>query len=200
MNKAIFLDRDGIVNNLVYNPEQGVVDSPIASSQIELMFGVDQLIKGVKNLGFLVIVCSNQPSVGLGKITLNNLKKITEEINSQLKEKGLTIDDYYYCPHHPFAKLEEYKINCNCRKPNTGLFFKAADEHNIDLSESWMIGDGVDDIKAGKSAGCKTILLANINSSENLRIIEEQLGYQKPDFIVKKLPDALNIIKKTQKK
>lgn len=194
MKKAVFLDRDGVVNELVFHPEQGVIDSPMIPFEVTLVYGIDGLIKRVKELDFITIVCSNQPGVGLGKVTSKNFKKITDEIISQLKLKNVAIDKFYYCMHHPFAKISRYKLECNCRKPKIGLFLKAVAEHNIDLSSSWMIGDGADDIKAGKAAGCKTILLANINSAENLRIIEKQLKSIKPDFMVKKLSQAVRII------
>lgn len=194
MNKAVFLDRDGIINELVYFPEQGIIDTPINPSQVNLFFGVDELIKQAKKREFLVIVISNQPAIGLGKITDKDFKMIDEKINNFLLKKDSIVDKFYYCFHHPFAKLPKYKKNCTCRKPKIGLFKKAVKDFNIDLSKSWMIGDGVDDIKAGEKAGCKTILLTNINSTENLRIIEKQLGKIKPNFIIKKLLEAIDII------
>ncbi len=196
MTKAVFLDRDGIINELVYDSVHGTVDSPIIASQVSLMYGISELIKEVSKMGFLTIVCSNQPSVGLGKTTLANFKAVSSKIQSLLKKDGAKLDYEYYCMHHPFTKIRKYQLDCDCKKPSLGLLLKATKDHDIDLSKSWMIGDGVDDIKAGKTAGCSTILLANLKSSENLRIIEEQLGDIKPDFIIKKLPEALKIITK----
>lgn len=194
MKKTIFLDRDGIINELVYFPQAGIVDTPVNTNQVKLVFGIDELIRKAGKLGYLVIVISNQPAIGLHKISQKQFDLVDEKIRNLLLNKNLGLNAFYYCFHHPFAKLEKYKKICECRKPKTALFKKAAKEFNIDLSQSWMVGDGVDDIKAGKGAGCKTILLANINSTENLRIIEEQLGKIKPDFIIKKLPEALSII------
>lgn len=195
MNRAVFLDRDGIVNELVYYPEPGIVDTPINTSQVRLVFGIDKLINNAKKLGFLIIVISNQPSIGLKKIKEKDFRSIEKKIIESLLEKGINLTASYYCFHHPYAKLTKYRQECNCRKPKIGLFLKAAKQFDIDLSKSWMIGDGVDDVIAGKNAGCKTILLANINSAENLRIIEKQLENIKPDFIIKKLPEAIKIIK-----
>ena len=197
MKKAVFLDRDGIINELVYFPEQGIVDTPINPSQVKLIFGVDKLINVAKEIGFLVIVISNQPAIGLKKINGKDFRSIDKTIKHLLLKKALKIDGSYYCLHHPFAKLPKYKKICDCRKPKIGLFKKASSNFNINLSKSWMIGDGVDDIKAGEKAGCKTILLANINSSENLRILEKQLGKTKSDFIVKNLIEASDILKKS---
>lgn len=197
MNKALFLDRDGIINELVYYPEAGIADTPVNASQLRLILGIDKLINDAKRLGFLIIAISNQPSIGFKKIKEKDFKSIEKKITELLLTKGVSLTTSYYCFHHPFAKLSKYKKNCTCRKPKTGLFKKAAKDFNIDLSKSWMIGDGVNDIKAGKKAGCKTILLANINSTENLRIIEKQLDKTKPDFIVKNLLEASDILKKS---
>lgn len=195
MNRAIFFDRDGVINELVFEKVHGTVDSPLVSSQVNLVYGIAELIKGAKDLGFIIVICSNQPSIGLGKTTLKNFNAINSRIRFLLKKGGAKIDCEYYCMHHPFAKIKKYKLDCKCRKPKIGLLLEAAKDYEIDLNSSWMVGDGVDDIKSGKNAGCKTILLANINSAENLRIIEKQLGSIEPDFIIKKLPDAINIIK-----
>lgn len=195
MNKAVFLDRDGVLNELVYYAKAGIADTPINASQIKLIFGGDKLINDAKKIGFLVIIISNQPSIGLKKIKEKDFKAIHKKITELLLRKSACLNASYYCFHHPFAKLSRYKKICTCRKPKAGLFKKASKDFDIDLSQSWMIGDGVDDIKAGKKAGCKTILLANINSTENLRIMEKQLGKIKPDFVVKNLIEASEIIK-----
>lgn len=196
MNKALFLDRDGVINELVYFPEAGIADTPINENQVKLVFGVDELITEAKKLGFLIIVVSNQPAVALNKIKEKEFDLINKKIRGLLTGKNAVLDELYYCFHHPFAKVSKYKKNCTCHKPKAGSFFKAAKQFNINLPKSWMVGDGVDDIKAGKKAGCKTILLANINSTENLRIIEKQLGNIKPDFLIKKLPEVIKILKK----
>lgn len=196
--KAIFFDRDGVINELVYEKEHGTIDSPMVPSQVSLVYGVAALIREVKNLGFITIVYSNQPSVGLRKTTLKNFKAINKKIKLLLKKEGAAIDYEYYCLHHPFAKIKKYRLDCECRKPKLGFLLKAAGKFDIDLSKSWIVGDGVDDVIAGKKAGCKAILLANINAAENLRIIEKQLGNIKPDYIIKKLPDAAEIIRKHQ--
>ena len=194
MKKALFMDRDGVINELVYNSEFGTVDSPLNPIQVTIIFGITELLKSAQARGFICVIVSNQPAIGLGKTTLVNHQKIVNKIKREFKKRGIKIEGQFYCFHHPFAKLTKYKKVCDCRKPAIGLFEMAVKELNIDLSKSWIIGDGVDDIIAGKKAGCKTILLANINSSENFRIIERQLGKIKPDFIVKKLTDGIAII------
>lgn len=195
MSRAVLFDRDGVVNEQIFDQENGTVDSPMVPSQVRLVYGISELIKGVKEMGFITIICSNQPSVGLGKISPENFKKVNKQISTLLKKKGAKLDYWYFCMHHPFAKLKEYKLECVCRKPKPGMLLKAARKHNIDLSSSWMVGDGVNDVLAGKAAGCKVILLANIESVANLKILEDQLNGIKPDFVIKKLPDAIKVIR-----
>ena len=194
--KALFLDRDGIINELCYDLEYGVIESPLNTAQIRLVFGIIPLLKAAKKLGYLLITISNQPNVALGKTSEANFGRISKKISGLLKKEGVIIDAEYYCFHHPFAKVKKFKKKCDCRKPGIELFLEAAKEHGIDLNTSWMIGDGISDVVAGKKAGCKTILLANIDAAENLRIIERQLGNIKPDFIIKKLTDAVAIMEK----
>ena len=192
--KALFLDRDGIINELYYDPEYGVIESPLNPTQVRLLFGIVPLLKAVKKLGYLLIIVSNQPNVALGKTSESNFDRIAKKIIGLLKKEGVVIDGEYYCFHHPFAKVKKFRKKCDCRKPEPALFLKAAKDHSIDLNSSWMVGDGVSDIIAGKTAGCKTILLANIDATENLRIIEQQLGNSKPDYIIKRLTNAVPII------
>lgn len=196
MKKAVFLDRDGVINELVYFPGMGIIDTPIKATQVKLVFGIDKLILHAKKAGFLVIIISNQPAICLGKLTIKDFNLVNKKIMALLLKKEVLLTDTFYCFHHPFAKLQKYQKKCSCHKPKIGLFKKASKKYNIDLSKSWMIGDGVDDVKAGKKAGCKTILMANINSCENLRIIERQLGNIKSDFLIKKLPEAIEILGK----
>ena len=111
MKKAVFLDRDGIVNELIFDPEHGVIDSPMVSPQVKLIYGIDQLLREVKQLGFTTIVCSNQPGIGLGKITQEKLKDITSEIDTQLKSMEQPIADYRANNNGP--RVLEYIIRLN---------------------------------------------------------------------------------------
>lgn len=194
MNKAIFLDRDGVINELYYDKEQGVIETPLVPQKVKLVFGITDLLKAVQKLGYLVIIVSNQPNLALKKTNQENFDLVVKRIMNLLKKEGIFVDGQYYCLHHPFAKIFKYKKKCSCRKPGIDLFLQAARDYQIDLQSSWMIGDGVSDVIAGKRAGCRTILLANIEAMENLSIIEEQLKGIKPDFIIKKLPEAIKII------
>jgi len=194
MQKACFFDRDGVINEMVFDTENGIVLTPLNIKQIKLVFGIEELLKKTHQLGYLNILVSNQTNVGLGKITLQTHELIQQTIDIQLKQAGVFFDKEYFCFHHPFAKLEEYRKECDCRKPKIEMFLKAAKDLNIDLKKSWMIGDGVFDIIAGHNAGCKTILLTNVNETGYLKIIEEKLGEIKPDFMVKSVKEIISSV------
>lgn len=153
--KAIFLDRDGTINRYV-----GFLRD---IEQFELLPGVAAAIKKINASGYLCIVVTNQPVIARGEVTVSELDEIHNKMETLLGLEGAYIDDLYYCPHHPHKGYEgevpELKFDCGCRKPKPGMLLKAAQDFNIDLSESWMVGDGENDIKAGKNAGCRTCLI-----------------------------------------
>jgi len=197
MKKALFLDRDGIINKMVYNPEFGTVDTPTNSKDVELVFGIEELLKVSSSLGFLNIFISNQPNIGLKKISKSKFDEIRKTIAEKLKSVGVVIDNEYYCQHHPFALIKSYQQKCSCRKPKHDLYLQAVADHDIDLSKSWSLGDGANDIIAGNNAGCKTILLGNNLETGYLQLIKKHLGKVKPNFIIKKLPEAIKILKES---
>ena len=162
MNRAVFLDRDGVINELVYHQEQEVIDSPFTPGQFKLIPGVTEAIKTLRNAGYLTILVSNQPGIAKGHMTKNYFELIRQKMNSELSIDGAVLDGEYYCLHHPEAVVEKYRIVCDCHKPLPGLLFKAAMEKDIDLKRSWLIGDNLSDIQAGKAAGCQTILIGNM--------------------------------------
>lgn len=153
--KAIFLDRDGTINKYV-----GFLRN---IDDMELIDGVSSAIKRINESGYLAIVVTNQPVIARGEVTVEELNEIHNKMETLLGLDGAYIDGLYYCPHHPHkgyaGEIPELKFDCECRKPKPGMLLKAAEDFNIDLSHSWMIGDGDNDIEAGKAAGCKTIKL-----------------------------------------
>lgn len=153
--KAIFLDRDGTINKYV-----GFLRD---IEQFELLPGVAEAVKQINASGYLVIVVTNQPVIARGEVTLLQLQEIHNKMETLLGAEGAYLDAIYYCPHHPHkgyeGEIPELKIDCSCRKPKPGMLLKAVEDFNIDLNSSWMIGDGENDIKAGKTAGCKTVLI-----------------------------------------
>ena len=165
--KAIFLDRDGTINKYV-----GFLTS---HEQFELIPGITDIIRLINESGYLAIVVTNQPIIARGECTWDELQKIHEKMGTELGKQGAFLDAIYICPHHPDKGFEgeriEYKVNCSCRKPNAGLLFQAARDFNIDLSESYMIGDSDRDIQAGNNAGCKQSIKVERNTPINIKTI-----------------------------
>lgn len=164
--KAIFLDRDGTINKHI-----GFLRSP---DEFNLLPGVAKAIKKINNSGYLAIVITNQPVIARGEVTAEGLAFIHNKMETLLGEQGAYIDALYYCPHHPHkgydGEVPELKIECDCRKPKPGMILQAARDYNIDLSRSWMIGDGANDIGAGKAAGCKTALIGEEVLGQDLSV------------------------------
>lgn len=159
--KAIFLDRDGTINKYV-----GFLRN---IDDFELIDGVAEAIRKINESGYLAIVVTNQPVIARGEVSFNELEEIHNKMETLLGKEGAYLDAIYYCPHHPHKGYEgerpELKIDCDCRKPKPGMLLKAAEDFNIDLSKSWMIGDGQNDIEAGINAGCKTVLIGDSNEN-----------------------------------
>lgn len=190
--KAIFLDRDGTINEYV-----GFLRK---EEDFRLIPGVSEAIKKINNSGYLAIVVTNQPVIARGEVTEEELEEIHKKMETLLGLDGAYIDDIYYCPHHPDKGFEgeipELKIECDCRKPKTGMLEKAAREHNIDLSSSIMIGDSTLDIKMAENAGMQSVLLKTGQKGEDGK-------YEvSPTLIAEDLNDAINkiICKKVSKK
>ena len=153
--KAIFLDRDGTINQYV-----GFLTN---INDLTLIPGASEAIKMINNSGYLAIVITNQPVIARGELTFSELDEIHKKLETLLGNDGAYLDAIYYCPHHPDkgfkGEVKELKIECECRKPKPGLIYQAVKDFNIDLSKSYMIGDSKTDIECGKNAHLKTILL-----------------------------------------
>ena len=162
--KAIFLDRDGTLNKYV-----GFLRN---LQDLELIDGVCDAIKKINKSEYLAIVITNQPVIARGEVTEKELEEIHNKLETLLGNEGAFVDAIYYCPHHPDSgfdgEIKALKIECNCRKPKPGLLLKAAEDYNIDLEKSWMIGDSDNDVKAGEAAGCSCIKIGNKESEKNL--------------------------------
>jgi histidinol-phosphate phosphatase family protein len=170
MSAAVFVDKDGtLVRNVPYNvdPERIALEDGAAE-------GVEALAGG----GFRVIVVSNQPGVALGLFAESAL----HEVERKLRDLVGQIEGFYYCPHAPDG-------GCECRKPSPGLLLRAAREHGVELDRSWMVGDILDDVEAGRRAGCRTILVDNGNETE-WRLSDAR----RPDRIVTDLSQAAALI------
>ena len=153
--KAIFLDRDGTLN--VY---KGFLRD---AKDMELLPGVAEAVKKINSSGYLAIVVTNQPVIARGEVTYEQLEEIHNKLETLLGKEGAYLDAIYFCPHHPdkgfVGEIPELKIECDCRKLKPGVLLQAAKDFNIGLSQSYMIGDGENDVLAGKNAGCRECFL-----------------------------------------
>jgi D-glycero-D-manno-heptose 1,7-bisphosphate phosphatase len=177
MNKAIFLDKDGtLIPDIPYN---------INPKKIILQ---DNAVPGLKKLqddGFILIIISNQSGVAREYFRESKLLAVVSKIQELFIINNLKLDGFYYCPHHPEGTSPGYNIDCSCRKPAPGLLLKAGADHQINLKNSWMIGDILNDVEAGNRAGCKTVLIDNGNETEWLRG-----QYRNPDLTCKTINEA----------
>jgi D-glycero-D-manno-heptose 1,7-bisphosphate phosphatase len=187
MKKAVFLDRDGVINELVLNTLTGEYEPPHSPEDLVLYLGVLESLQLLDKLGFELFLVSNQPDFAKGKTTLENIQAVHEKLDCVLKSGGLLFKEYYYCYHHPRGIVPEYSFDCACRKPKPYFLLKAANDYGIDLTNSWMIGDRDSDIECGKSAGVRTILIENIHSST-------YRGSSNPEFSAANLKIAVQII------
>jgi len=181
--KAVFLDRD---NTLIHDP--GYINDP---DQVKLIEGAPEALVELKAMGYKLVVVTNQSGVARGIVTEKVLGKIHDRLRHLLAEKGASLDRIYYCPYHTDGVIEKYRKQSDWRKPNPGMLLAAAEEMDIDLSESWMVGNGYDDVEAGARAGCKTIL---INQPPSRRSPEP--APVKADYSAVNIKEAVNIIKK----
>ena len=157
-NKAVFLDKDGtLIPDIPYNVEPDLITLE------------ENAVEGLKRLqqdGYLLIIISNQSGVARGYFAEEQLQAVAQKLSALLAENGVTLNGFYYCPHHPEGTIDGFNVQCNCRKPQPGMLLKAAADHDIDLTHSWMIGDILNDVEAGNRAQCKTVLIDNGNETE----------------------------------
>jgi D,D-heptose 1,7-bisphosphate phosphatase len=182
-NKAIFLDRD---DTLIGDP--GYINNP---DQVELLDGVAEALVELKHMGYKLVVVSNQSGVARGIVTEKTLGEIHDRLKQLLAEKGAYLDQIYYCPYHPDGVIPKYRKESDWRKPGPGMLLTAAEEMDIDLSQSWVVGNSGRDIEAGLRAGCKTILVNRSAHYEQLKPNEPN-----PDYKAVNIKEVVNIIKK----
>jgi D-glycero-D-manno-heptose 1,7-bisphosphate phosphatase len=180
-NKAVFIDKDGtLIENVPYSVNREL---------IQLTHGAGQALLDLRNRGFELLLISNQPGIALGYFSDADVWSTFARIQQLLMEYRVQMDGFYYCPHHPAGSHPEYSRVCACRKPENGLILRAASERSIDLSSSWMIGDILDDIEAGNSSGCRSILIDNGNETE-----WKTGAYRTPFRKATDLPGAADVI------
>lgn len=156
--RAIFLDKDGtLVEDIPYN---------VNPALIELTWQAGPALQILQQLGYRLIVVTNQSGVAKGLFTETALQPVQTRLSERLAQYGVTLSGFYYCPHSPDGAVARYAVACTCRKPMPGMLLRAAQEQGIDLAQSWMIGDILHDVEAGRRAGCRTVLIDNGNETE----------------------------------
>lgn len=178
---AIFFDKDGtLLEDVPYN---------VAPECIRLAPKAEQALAALAGTNARLFIVTNQPGIALGYFSRSALTEVEATLSRIFQQNGVHLSGFYYCPHHPDGTVAPYARHCNCRKPAPGLLLKAAAEHGIDLRRSWMIGDILNDIEAGRRAGCRTILIDNGNETE------WQLSpLRKPDYVAVDIEQAAHHI------
>jgi D-glycero-D-manno-heptose 1,7-bisphosphate phosphatase len=195
-SRAVFLDRDGVLNDLEYDLEEGRVASPLSAKQLRIAPYAGESVRRIRELGFKAILISNQPGVAKRQLTYAEFERMNEKVREGLAKHGCSLDAEYYCLHHPDALVRKYRLDCDCRKPKPGLLLRAAEENGIDLGGSFFVGDALADVKAGRAAGCRTILLGHVTTFLS-RMIEKEDA--RPDFVLpslRQVPDLLETLAK----
>jgi D-glycero-D-manno-heptose 1,7-bisphosphate phosphatase len=186
--RAVFLDRDGVLNAPSFNSKTSQYEAPHRFKDLKIYPETFSAIKKLQNQ-FLLFVVSNQPDYALGKTTLEDLKEVAAGFEADALKSGVKIEKFYYCHHHPKGVIPEFTLDCLCRKPKAYFLRDAAKVFNVELRNSWMVGDRDTDIECGKSVGCKTILVDN-------PLAKEKQGSQMPTAKALNISEAVEIILK----
>lgn len=164
MQKAIFLDRDGTIN-----VEKHYLNK---IEDFEFLPGVIEGLKLFQDDSYILIIITNQSGIGRGYYSEENFKILNDRMVENLKDRGVIISAVYYCPHLPDAKIEKYRVVCECRKPALGMYNKAIEDFNIDIDQSWAIGDKIRDCSICKETGCRGFLIGNNEKKEVIEAVK----------------------------
>ncbi|MBX7043525.1 MAG: HAD-IIIA family hydrolase [Ignavibacteria bacterium] len=181
MRKAVFLDRDGTLNKLVYDGQRSESHPPFFPEDLILLEGAEEALHRLISEGYLLFVITNQPDHAKGKTALENIKAVEDNFKLIMKRKGVALAGYYACYHHPEGVETEYAIKCGCRKPGTLFVDKAVNEFDIDRGASWFVGDRVSDVECGRRSGMRTVLLTggqdeHLSQSVNATVTAQSLS------------------------
>ena len=185
---AVFVDRDGVINELVPDPVSGRPESPLRVDDVRLIPGAAGALRQLTHAGWRLVGVSNQPGAAKGLMALTEVHAIQARVLELLAAEGARFDDFRLCLHHPQGVVPELAGECDCRKPAPGMLLAAAEELAIDLRRSWMIGDTDGDVQAGRAAGCRTILVEHRGSAH------KRTAELSPDAVVIDLTAAAGII------
>lgn len=186
------MDRDGVLNDLEYDPDEGRIGSPLSARQLRVFPYAAEAITGIEGLGFKTIVVSNQPGVAKRQLTYSEFERMNARVRKELSKQGASLDGEYYCLHHPDALIKKYRRDCDCRKPKAGLLLRAARENGVDLAKSFFVGDALVDVKAGRAAGCRTIFLGHITAFLSEMILREDA---RPDYVLPSLKQVPGLLR-----
>jgi D-glycero-D-manno-heptose 1,7-bisphosphate phosphatase len=155
--RAVFLDRDGVLNRNVFNPATGEYESPGRPEDFVLAPNALESLSRLQAAGYLLFLVSNQPNYAKGKSTLEELEQVHALLTRALDQAGIVFAEFFYCFHHPHGVVPSHSGKCDCRKPSAYFLHRAAAEFGVTLSDSWMVGDRASDIECGQAAGVRTI-------------------------------------------
>jgi D-glycero-D-manno-heptose 1,7-bisphosphate phosphatase len=186
--RAVFLDRDGVVNALVPDPDSGLPESPLRAEDVSLIQGVPAAMRRLSGAGFLIIGVSNQPAAAKGRADVAAINAVQGRVLELLEDGDVGFDDFRICLHHPDGVVPELAHECECRKPAAGMLLDAARSLGIDLARSAMVGDSDVDVLAGAAAGCATFLVENPESAHR------RAGSVEPDARVRDLSSAVALL------
>lgn len=189
---AVFLDRDGVINKLIYHRDAGIVDSPFTAAQFQLFPRVPAAVRMLNRMGLPVVIVSNQPGIAKKHFSAGTLHSFDRKLRDSLKAGGAHVDAIYYCTHHPESLVPSLRKRCSCRKPGIGMFKRAAKELGISLADSYMIGDGLSDIEAGARAGCRTVFVGRWKCECCAFIRPQGL---RPTLVAKDLWEAAHLVR-----
>lgn len=185
---AVFLDRDGVLNELVPDPSSGALESPLRVADVRLVAGAAAAAARLRALGLALVCVTNQPAAAKASCSTAELLAVHDRVLELLHAEGVELAAWRMCMHHEHAAVPELAGPCECRKPAPGMLVDAADALSIDLSGSWMVGDTDADVAAGRAAGCRTILICNPDSAH------KRLQADSADLLARSLGEAAGLI------
>jgi D-glycero-D-manno-heptose 1,7-bisphosphate phosphatase len=185
---AVFLDRDGVLNELVADPLSGAMESPLRVQDVRLLAGAAAAARSLARSGLPLICVSNQPAAAKGRVSLNQLLDVHARVSELLGGEGVALTDSRLCPHHPDGVIAHLSGACRCRKPAPGMLLDAAVALDLDLGRSWMVGDTDADLGAGRAAGCRTLLIEHAGS------VHKRSGRLRPDLRALDLSAAATLL------
>lgn len=185
MSAAAFLDRDGVLNELVLDPISGAAESPLKVEDVRLIPGAAAAAARLARAGYVLVCVSNQPAAAKGRTSVAQLLAVHDRVTALLAQEGVTLAASRLCLHHAQGVVPELAKRCACRKPAPGMLLDAAAVLGVDLRRSWMVGDTDADIDAGSAAGCRTVLIRNPAS------VHKRLQAVAADVLAESLADGV---------